>query len=321
MNTHSGGGHFRCRTLGVVGSCLSCVTSSMAFTVRISRIRHVVTLALWCLMVRMLQEPATAAPPQRLEGLSYRDIISRAGLRSLEETMISLAADGSYATLVARRVETVSGTRQFSEGYGRGTYTSVQSSPGNWTVTLLPVDAAPVVLNLRFTHDETGTITRRDFQQNFDVEGRFWVSQRSITPLINVSARVPVVPGTPAIVGFVVRGTGPREVLIRAVGPGLKELGVERVWDDPEYNLYGERGPMNIYGYRPFVFRRSGDWDKTPGAETIAAFSQAVGAFPLKPGSKDAADVVRLDPGAYTVVLQPQPGASGEALIEVYVAD
>jgi hypothetical protein len=43
-----------------------------------------------------------------------------------------------------------------------------------------------------------------------------------------------------------------------------------------------------------------------------------VGAFPLRSGSKDAALIVTLQPGAYTVQVTSVSGATGVALIEVY---
>jgi hypothetical protein len=43
-----------------------------------------------------------------------------------------------------------------------------------------------------------------------------------------------------------------------------------------------------------------------------------VGAFALGPGSKDAAMVVLLAPGAYSVQARGADGGSGVALVEVY---
>jgi hypothetical protein len=43
-----------------------------------------------------------------------------------------------------------------------------------------------------------------------------------------------------------------------------------------------------------------------------------VGAFALVPGSADAALLIHLAPGAYTVHLSGLGGTSGNALIEVY---
>jgi hypothetical protein len=50
----------------------------------------------------------------------------------------------------------------------------------------------------------------------------------------------------------------------------------------------------------------------------VAAAAAAVGAFPLAAGSRDAAILVNLYSGAYTVEIAPQTGAGGQVLAEVY---
>ena len=51
------------------------------------------------------------------------------------------------------------------------------------------------------------------------------------------------------------------------------------------------------------------------------AFTNA-GAFPLASGSKDAALVITLEPGAYTVVVSSVNGTiTGNALVEIYDLD
>jgi hypothetical protein len=52
-------------------------------------------------------------------------------------------------------------------------------------------------------------------------------------------------------------------------------------------------------------------------AQLSAAFSQ-VGAFPLPAGSKDAALLLTLQPGAYTVEVTSLSNGTGVALVEVY---
>jgi hypothetical protein len=43
------------------------------------------------------------------------------------------------------------------------------------------------------------------------------------------------------------------------------------------------------------------DWSSSPTSAAIAAATQAIGTFPLPLGSKDAALLITLAPGAYTV--------------------
>jgi hypothetical protein len=50
----------------------------------------------------------------------------------------------------------------------------------------------------------------------------------------------------------------------------------------------------------------------------LAAIFAQTGAFPLPAGSKDAALVVTLSPGAYTAQVSGAAGTTGTALVEVY---
>ncbi|MCX6953318.1 MAG: hypothetical protein NTV51_14285 [Verrucomicrobia bacterium] len=125
--------------------------------------------------------------------------------------------------------------------------------------------------------------------------------------LINISTRGVVSATEKLIAGFVVTEQH-RRVLVRAVGPTLAQFGVTGVLADPYVTI--------LKGTMPLYF--NDDWSKRPeAAETVSA-ARATGAFALPAGSKDAALVVELAPGAYTVLLQPEAGAGGVALVEVY---
>ena len=61
------------------------------------------------------------------------------------------------------------------------------------------------------------------------------------------------------------------------------------------------------------------NWETgTSTAAQITAASAQVGAFALAAGSKDAALLVTLQPGAYSVQLSGVGSATGAALVEVY---
>lgn len=60
-------------------------------------------------------------------------------------------------------------------------------------------------------------------------------------------------------------------------------------------------------------------WVNDPRCLTTGTTSDSfAGAFPLATGTKDAAMLVTLEPGAYTVLVGAQGTAGGEALVEVY---
>ncbi len=130
--------------------------------------------------------------------------------------------------------------------------------------------------------------------------------------LVNISTRSDVRDGHRVqIGGFVVRGASPRKVLIRATGPALVDqaLPAASLLPDPRFTLYSGTVPI----------QDNNDWSADPAqASIVEEASRKAGAFALVRGSKDAALVTTLAPGAYTAVVSC-PGATGVALIEVYL--
>ena len=62
------------------------------------------------------------------------------------------------------------------------------------------------------------------------------------------------------------------------------------------------------------------DWGTALNARAVEGFGASVGAFALASGSKDAALLLALSPGTYTVEVSGAGTASGIALVEVYPA-
>lgn len=130
--------------------------------------------------------------------------------------------------------------------------------------------------------------------------------------LLNLSTRADVGTGDNALVaGFVIRGTQPRRVLVRAVGPTLASFGVGGVLADPLLTLYRDGA----------LVATNDDWEISRSSAAIAATAQRVGAFPLAAASLDAALLLTLAPGNYTAVVTGVDGATGVALVEIYDAD
>lgn len=122
--------------------------------------------------------------------------------------------------------------------------------------------------------------------------------------LTNISARNRVGTGGDILIaGFTVSGQGERALLIRAVGPTLTRLGVPGVLVDPQLALFSGQNKM----------MENDTWDPA-----LAATFGSVGAFPLNAGSRDAAVVVRLGAGSYTVQVSGADGGTGEGLVELY---
>jgi beta-glucanase (GH16 family) len=130
--------------------------------------------------------------------------------------------------------------------------------------------------------------------------------------LSNISSRVLVqTGGSASFGGFVITGSTPKTVLIRASGPALAAFGVSGTLPDPQLQL----NRSNSDGTSTLLETNTG-WG---GNSQISAAAAAVGAFPwANPASADSALLVTLPPGAYTAVTSGASGDTGVALVEVY---
>ena len=110
--------------------------------------------------------------------------------------------------------------------------------------------------------------------------------------------------------GFVIAGTQPLKVLIRGVGPTLAAQGIAVPLVNPKITLY--KGTAAI--------RQNDNWGQAENLPELRSAITATGAFALNEGSNDAALLVTLDPGIYSVHVTSVDGSPGVALIEIYEA-
>jgi hypothetical protein len=124
--------------------------------------------------------------------------------------------------------------------------------------------------------------------------------------LVNLSTRFHVGTGDNILIaGFVLSGTGTRQLLIRAVGPTLANYGVTGVLADPQLAVFDVGAPI----------ASNDDW-----SSSLSPTFTALGAFALNAGSKDAALVVTLQAGKpYSVQVSGVGNTTGEALVEIYL--
>ncbi|HTZ19911.1 MAG TPA: Ig domain-containing protein, partial [Opitutaceae bacterium] len=137
--------------------------------------------------------------------------------------------------------------------------------------------------------------------------------------LIDISTRGPVTAGEGALIGgFSVTGNSPKKVLVRGIGPGLTAYGVPGALADPLLTVYNAAG---------VALAQNDQWetsDPLTAAQTsaspadLSAAFTSTSAFALAHGSKDAALIVVLAPGAYTAVVSGVGGQTGVALVEIY---
>jgi hypothetical protein len=127
--------------------------------------------------------------------------------------------------------------------------------------------------------------------------------------IVNLSARTQVGAGDAVLIaGFVIGGSGQKQLLIRGIGPALTPYGVTGALVDPRIDLYVAGGTTPI--------QSNDDW---AGATALTAAFNATGAFALpNANSKDSAMIVTLNPGAYSVILSGVGNTTGVGLIELY---
>jgi poly(3-hydroxybutyrate) depolymerase len=126
--------------------------------------------------------------------------------------------------------------------------------------------------------------------------------------LINVSARSDVGTGDNVLIaGFTVSGNVPKRLLIRGVGPTLRQFGVTTMLANPQVAVISRATGQTVAA--------NDDWG---GSAQLSAIFDAAGAFQLPMLSHDAALVVTLVPGEYSAIVSGVAGTTGVGMVEIY---
>lgn len=125
----------------------------------------------------------------------------------------------------------------------------------------------------------------------------------SAAQLLNISTRLNVQPADDVLIGgFIISGSDPKKVIIRAIGPSLRAAGVDGTLSDPTLELHDSSGA---------TIASNDNWKETQQAEI-----QATG---IPPANELESAIVRtLSPGAYTAIVRGRNGATGVGLVEAY---
>ncbi len=124
--------------------------------------------------------------------------------------------------------------------------------------------------------------------------------------LLNISTRARVQAGDNALFGgFIINGTEPKQVLLRAIGPSVQSGGipVEGRMTDPTLELYDGSGAL---------ITTNDNWKDSPDRPGI----EATGIPPTD--DRESAIVRTLPPGSYTAIVRGKNDSTGIALVEVY---
>ena len=293
-------GLYRVRLTNDVGSTLS---PEAALTVRASRLINLSTRA-------FVPAGGTLTPGFYVRGTGTKPVLLRAvgptlatfGVAdALRDTALELIAQETGRSVAANRnwndvpglAGAFAGVGAFPLATGsRDAALEVRLAPAAYTARIGPATPGPAGIALA---------------EVYDTEPNSGAAQ-----LVNVSTLGFVGTGENALTaGFVIAGDAPKRVLIRAVGPGLAAFGITDALPDPQLGLVplGRAEPLATN-------------DNWPGTPELAAAFRTAAAFALPAGSRDAALMVTLEPGAYTVVVSNVDGrTTGQALVELYDLD
>jgi hypothetical protein len=121
--------------------------------------------------------------------------------------------------------------------------------------------------------------------------------------LRNISTRALVQTGEDVVIGgFIIKGTAPKTILLRAMGPSLAAYHVPGVLQDPMLELHDETGTL---------IGSNNNWGDVQRTQI-----QQTGYAPADP--REAAYLTTLAPCAYTVIVRGNNNTTGVALVEVY---
>ena len=259
----------------------------------------------------LVQPGGNLTPGFVLRGTGSKRVVVRAvgptlsafGLSGLSDLKLDVVNQQTQATAASN--DDWGGSSPLSTAFASlGAFPLTASSKDAAVQTTLPVNQGGY--SVKVAASGTGT-TGVALAEVYDAD-----SDDSPVRVINVSTLGFVGTGANVLTpGFVIRGTVPKIVLIRAIGPGLAQLGVGGLLADPQFSVFPSGSDVAIAS--------SNDWGGT--AALKAAFT-AAGAFNLAAdNSKDAAIVLTLPPGGYTVVTSGVANTTGTALVEVYDLD
>ena len=131
----------------------------------------------------------------------------------------------------------------------------------------------------------------------------------------NISTRSFVQTGQHVMIGgFIVQGSGPKRVIIRAIGPELTQFGIPDALANPRLELHNRTGAL---------IASNDNWETTVLGGIITSNQvvdiQDSGHAPAE--ASESAIIANLQPGNYTAIVRGVNNTVGVALVEVYDLD
>ena len=111
--------------------------------------------------------------------------------------------------------------------------------------------------------------------------------------------------------GFIVEGTKPKRVILRAIGPELSQFVVPNSMCDPTLELHNANGTL---------IASNNDWQQTiiGGIITSDQVQDIENSGHAPADVRESAIIADLPPGRYTAIVRGVSGTTGVALVEAY---
>lgn len=139
-----------------------------------------------------------------------------------------------------------------------------------------------------------------------------WPSIQVVAPtaasgvLSNISTRLRVGTDSDVLIGgFIIGGSGPKQLLFRALGPTLTQFGVTGALENSTLELRNSTGGLITF---------NDNWGEASNAQSIPSNLRP-------PNSLESAILTSLNPGSYTAIVRGKNNTTGVALVEAYDLD
>ena len=175
------------------------------------------------------------------------------------------------------------------------TFSFVFTTPGDYTYHCTP-HGADGMIGVVFVEGSTPTPTPTPSPS----------PTATPTQPLNISTRMQVLTADKVLIGgFIVTGTDPKKVILRAIGPSLAAFGIANPLPDPVIELHASDQSL---------ITSNDNWKETNESEIAAS-----GLAPTD--DLESAIITTLEPGSYTAIVSGKDGAIGVGLVEGYDLD
>jgi hypothetical protein len=220
----------------------------------------------------------------------------------------------SWSSPGHRNIST-SGARYFSINGGVTNIVRFNQNPdgdlGDWLSEQCP-QTHPYVQNAFACMGQSSDIAAASPEGiNLDVIG-YDLSPGASSNLGNISTRSFVQTGEHVMIGgFIVQGSGPKRVIIRAIGPELTQHGITDALANPRLELHNGTGAL---------IGSNDNWQTTilGGIITSNQVSDIQNSGHAPTAASESAIIADLQPGNYTAIVSGVNNTLGVALVEVY---